>query len=350
MEKKTVKMKTVQKLTGFLRYKWTVAIYYIILILSSLVLIFVRFESAHISTEQLNALVKWGMVTTITIAVISLIVTYRFRSHIEKLYDTIRAIADGDFVVAVNTQTGDDESIVYKNLSRVAQELRGNQKEIQQFTNEFLHEIKTPITAIHGFADHLIETGRDIEPPERMRFLQLISDESIRLADLSQKSLLLAKLDASQIIPDKQSYDLGEQIKQCTILLFPEIEKKDIEIDIDVEGLRYYGNPEYMEQVWLNLIGNAIKFTPEHGEVAIRGIAGENEVTVSVGDSGPGMDEETRAHVFDKYYQGSSGKKLGGNGIGLSIVHRIVTLCAGSIEITSEVSQGSTFTVTLPTP
>lgn len=343
-----MKKKTVQSLTRFLKYKRTQLVHCGIILLSILTITIVHFNYIQMSIAQLETLTKWGSIAAIIISVAFMAATYKFRSQIEKLYDTIRAIADGDFVVAINTKGSD--SLVYKNLSRVAEELQGTKQEMQQFTNEFLHEVKTPITAIHGFAEHLIETGQDIETPERMRYLKIISDESIRLADLSQKSLLLAKLDACQIIADKRSYDLGEQIKLCTILLFPEIEKKNIELNVDVEGLQYCGNPEYMEQVWINLIGNAVKFTPEHGEVSINGYSDESGITIKISDSGPGIDEETRAHIFEKYYQGASGRKIGGNGIGLSIVHRIITLCSGSIEISSEENVGSTFTVFLPMP
>lgn len=281
-------------------------------------------------------------------ALISCVFLCIFRKRIYNLLDTLQAVADGNFVIAVDIEADDEYGVAYKNLGRVVKELKGSKQEMQQFTNEFLHEFKTPITAIHGFAEYLISTGEDIETPERMKYLQIIADESIRLSDLSQKNLMLSKVDACQIITNKVEYDLGEQIKRCIILLFPKIEKKNIELELDVENLTYYGNAELMEQVWLNLISNAIKFTPENGEISIKGNADDEGITLTFTDTGAGMNEETQKHIFEKYYQGTEGRSKGGNGIGLSIVHRIVTLCQGSIEVESRENVGSTFIVFLP--
>lgn len=340
--------KLLNKLVPLLSYEWAFIAHIAVIISSVITFLLMVFGDSCLDEAQVRFLLRLSPFLVLVATLSSLIFMVKFRSRIDKLFETIKSVADGDFVVAVNTKDNSEYGTAYKNLSRVVEELRGSKEKMQQFTNEFLHEIRTPITAIHGFAEYLVETGREIESPERMRYLQIISDESIRLSDLSQKTLMLAKLDACQIVTDKQAFDLGEQIKRCTILLLSQIEKKHIELEMDVEGLTYYGNAEFMEQVWLNLIGNAIKFTPDYGEIAIRGAANEAGITLSITDSGSGMDEETKAHIFEKYYQGAPGRKAGGNGIGLSIVHRIVKLCGGTIEITSEEDVGSTFTVFLP--
>ena len=103
-----------------------------------------------------------------------------------------------------------------------------------------------------------------------------------------------------------------------------------------------------MRHVWLNLLGNAVKYTPEGGEISVTLQTGPEEITVQVSDTGIGMSEEVQAHVFDKYYQGEQERDGKGLGLGLSIVHRIVELCGGSVEVNSMKEQGSTFTVHLP--
>ena len=271
-----------------------------------------------------------------------------FRGRINRILNTLQAIADGNLIITVDTNDDSECGIAYKNLSRVVNELKGSKREMQQFTNDFLHEFKTPITAIHGFAEHLISTGENIETPERMKFLKIIADESMRLSELSQKSLMLAKVEACEIITDKTEFDLSEQIKHCAILLLPQIEKKKIELDLDVENLTYCGDAELMEQVWINLISNAIKFTPEHGEISIKGFTSDDGITLTFSDSGSGMDSETCRRAFEKHYQGENSRNKGGYGIGLSIVHRITELCGGSITVESTENVGSTFTVFLP--
>ena len=343
-----MKAKYMKKYLSLLNFEWTLVWHIGILILAIVSLVVMRSGNVILNEEEVSVLFEVGPVLVIIETLLSAFIIVKFRSRVDKVFDTIKSIADGDFVVAVNTKATGEYGAAYTNLSRVAEELRGSKEEMQQFTNEFLHEIKTPITAIHGFAEHLLETGEGIETPERMRYLEIISQESIRLSELSQKTLMLAKVDACQIVTDKKDYDLSEQIKHCIILMLAQIEKKHIELDVDVEGLRYYGNAEFMEQVWLNLIGNAIKFTPEHGELSIKGSSDEKGITLSFTDSGAGMDEETQAHIFEKYYQGASGRKAGGNGIGLSIVYRIVKLCGGEVTVSSTENVGSTFTVFLP--
>lgn len=343
-----MKEKLTKKYLSFLNFEWTLVWHVGILIFSVLTLVLLESGDVALSEEQIHIIFEVSPILVIIGTLLSGFFIVKFRRRVDKVFDTIKSIADGDFVVAVNTKDKSQYGAAYTNLSRVAEELRGSKEKMQQFTNEFLHEIKTPITAIHGFAEHLLETGKGIESPERMQYLKIISQESIRLSELAQKTLMLAKVDACQIVTDKTEYDLSEQIKHCIILMLAQIDEKHIELDVDIEGLRYYGNPEFMEQVWLNLIGNAIKFTPEHGEVAIKGSLDKKGITLSFTDSGAGMDVETQAHIFEKYYQGASGRKAGGNGIGLSIVYRIVKLCGGSVTVSSTENVGSTFTVFLP--
>lgn len=343
-----MKNRLLNKILSLLNFEWAFLNHILVMLLSVASLLLMLFYDFSLNKAQIRFLLRLSPILVLIAAFSSLLIMIKFRSRIDKLFEAIKSVADGEFRVTVNAKDNSEYGAAYKNLSRVVDELKGSKEEMQQFTNELLHEIKTPITAISGFAEHLIETGEGIESPERMRYLQIIADESLRVSDLSQKTLMLAKVDACQIVTDKLEYNLGEQIKRCTILMLREIEKKSIELDMSVEGLTYYGNPEFMEQVWLNLIGNAVKFTPENGEISIRGTSDENGITLTFTDNGPGMDEETQEHLFEKYYQGKSGRKTGGNGIGLSIVYRIVTLCGGRITVTSNENMGSTFTVFLP--
>ena len=239
-----------------------------------------------------------------------------------------------------------------KAFMRISTAWYGNWKktksEMDNFVNEFSHEFKTPITSIYGFSQFLLETGEGIESPERMKYLQVIADESLRLSDLSQKTLLLSKVEACEIITDKENYSLDEQLKHCTIILLPDMEKKKIHIDMDVPEISYYGNAELLSHVWINLLGNAVKFTPENGEIEIKARESAEQIRVEIADNGLGMDDETTAHVFDRYYQSPDGHKKGGNGIGLAIAQRIIVLCGGTIEVKSQLGSGSVFRVTLP--
>lgn len=297
-----------------------------------------------------NALLMLAVIPPMAIAtgLTTAITMHSIRKKLNVLLNGIQLVADGNLDVRLEARGAEEYSIVYENFNLMVKELKGTKAQMEQFTNDFSHEFKTPITSIRGFAQYLVETGEGIESPERMQYLQVIADESQRLSELSQNTLMLSKVEACQIITDKEEFDLSEQVKRCTILLLPQIEKKKINLELDLPEIPYYGNPELLEQVWLNLINNAIKFTPENGEISLTAGYEGNAIFVSTSDSGIGMDSETTAHIFEKYYQGSTGRAKGGNGIGLSIVHRIVTLCGGRVEVTSSPGAGSSFKVFLP--
>lgn len=123
--------------------------------------------------------------------------------------------------VVLNAKGAEEYNLIYDNFNRMGKELKSTKEEMQSFVNEFSHEFKTPITSISGFAQYLLSTGDGIESPERIQYLQVIYNEFIRLSELSQSTLLLSKMEACQIIAEKQSFDLSEQIKHCTILLLP---------------------------------------------------------------------------------------------------------------------------------
>lgn len=297
-----------------------------------------------------NALLMLAVIPPMAIAtgLTTAITMHSIRKKLNVLLNGIQSVADGNLDVRLEAKGAEEYSIVYENFNLMVKELKGTKAQMEQFTNDFSHEFKTPITSIRGFAQYLVETGEGIESPERMQYLQVIADESQRLSELSQNTLTLSKVEACQIITDKEEFDLSEQVKRCTILLLPQIEKKKINLELDLPEIPYYGNPELLEQVWLNLINNAIKFTPENGEISLTAGYEGNAIFVRTSDSGIGMDSETTAHIFEKFYQGSTGRAKGGNGIGLSIVHRIVTLCGGHVEVTSSPGAGSSFKVFLP--
>ena len=123
--------------------------------------------------------------------------------------------------------------------------------------------------------------------------------------------------------------------------------KKNLELDIRLEDVVYYGNDELLMQVWLNLLSNAIKFTPEGGSITIQ-LTQTNIIKAVIRDTGIGMDAETAKHIFDKFYQGDTSRKSEGNGLGLAIVNRIIKLCSGTIQTDTAPGEGTSFTVCLP--
>ena len=216
----------------------------------------------------------------------------------------------------------------------------------EDFVNSYSHEFKTPITAIKGFAELLSEP--DLTEEERQQYLRIIQDESARLAELTNRTLLLTKLQSQRFLPDQTTFSLDEQIRRCAILLSHSWEEKNLTFSAELETVDCTGSEELLRQVWLNLLNNAIRYTPPGGEIGVELKRTGREAAVRVWDTGAGMTAEVQAHIFEKYYQGDPSEKKQGLGLGLSIVHRIVELSGGRIEVASQPQQGSSFTVYLP--
>ena len=236
--------------------------------------------------------------------------------------------------------------LLIRNFNEMAQELRGIELFRNDFINNFSHEFKTPIISIRGFAHELRQEGLTDEM--RAEYARIIEEESDRLARLSSNVLTLSKLENQQIVTGQTDFYLDEQIRQCILTLESDWTSKELEIIPELEPLLYHGNEEMLALIWRNLLGNAIKFTPQGGCIRITMQTSPHDVTVAVADNGIGMSREVMARIFEKFYQGDLSHAHAGYGIGLSLVGRVIHLVGGKIFVDSEESKGSTFTVILP--
>lgn len=342
-------MKKNNKLFSLYRMKWVFALSTIVVIGSVMCFGFITF--LFLGLDYTSAIYMLGMILPMELVVGGCIffILKGMEKKLTPLLSALENVSNGELDVKLDVREAGEYEKIYIGFNNMVEELKRTKTEMQNFINEFTHEFKTPITSISGFADYLYETGNGIESEERMQYLKMISEQSYRLSKLSQNSLLLSKVESCQIITDKETFSLSEQLKSCAILLLKQIEEKNITLNIPEDiKVEYYGNEELMEQVWINLLTNAIKFTPVKGEITITEKDSKNEVQISISDNGIGMSEETITHVFEKYYQNDSVSFVKGNGIGLAITKRIVDLCGGIIKIDSKLNEGSTFTVILP--
>lgn len=265
----------------------------------------------------------------------------------EMIHATER-IAKGDFKVHIQESFDKDSDfgILQRSFNNMVRELDGTEMFRNDFINNFSHEFKTPIVSIQGFA-HQLQAG-GLTPEEEQEYIRIIATESDRLAKMATNILLLSKLENQAIVTDKTEFFLDEQIRTCLLLLEKQWSAKDIELNIDLDEVKYCFNEAMLSHVWVNLFSNAIKFTPQSGTVSCSLRQNKNHVIVTISDTGCGIDENTQKHIFEKFYQGDTSHADDGNGIGLTIVGRILVLCKGDIRVDSQPGMGSTFTVTLP--
>lgn len=270
-----------------------------------------------------------------------------FMKPINEIISATNKVAKGDFSIRLDEENVEHE-IRDMNVSfnKMVKELSS----IETLRNDFIvnvsHEFKTPIAAIEGYATLLQDS--DLTENEKREYAKIILDSTKQLSSLSGNILKLSKLETQEIIPDKKYFCLDEQLRQALLLLESQWSKKNIDIDMDLKTTHYYGSEDLLMQVWLNIFGNAIKFTPQNGLIITRLTNTPEGICVTISDNGIGMSEEVQSRIFDKFYQEDKSRHFKGNGLGLALVKKILDLCKCEISVSSKVGEGTTFTIYLP--
>ena len=279
-------------------------------------------------------------------AVVTIFFSKWFFDPIKKLRNAMGKVADGDFSVRLKTESSSKEiQEVYSGFNLMAHELTSTEILQSDFVSNVSHEFKTPINAIEGYTTLL--QGCEHLDEEHQEYVEKILFNTTRLSRMVGNILLLSKIENQEIQTHQTSFRLDEQIRQSIVALESAWTSKDLELDVDLEDITYTGNESLMHHVWDNLIGNAIKFNPQCGLLKISLKKEKENVIFAVTDSGPGISEEAIKHLFDKFYQADTTRKEEGNGLGLALVKRILTIVGGDISAENLAGGGCTFTVKL---
>ena len=272
---------------------------------------------------------------------------YMVDRPVKRITQAAEKIMQGDFSVRIEPLHGagvEGFNQIIEAMNRMARELSGTETLRTDFIANVSHELKTPLAVMGNYAAMLQRPG--ITEAEKNEYARAISDAARRLAQLITNILKLNKLENQQIFPQVAEYDLGEQLCESLLQFEDAWEKKDLNIETDIqEDVRIRSDGELLGLVWNNLISNAVKFTPAGGTVSV-GLRTEGQyVVVSVSDTGCGMKPEVGCRIFEKFYQGDTSHATQGNGLGLALVKRVVDILGGQIGVQSVYGQGSTFTV-----
>lgn len=306
------------------------------------------------SSRNENTIIRLFLTVLILVLVIgSLLILIAARYLVKPLKIMTRAtkrLAKGDFDVELRIKRKDEFGTLARSFNEMAGELKQLEQMRQDFVSNVSHEIQSPLTSITGFTKAL-KNSNLIPEENRIHYLDIILKESERLSRLSDNLLKLASLESEHHPFVLQTYNLDEQIRQIVVSIEPLWLAKDIRIDLQMpSALKITADHDQLSQVWMNLLGNSIKFTPDGGQIIVV-IDYKNEgYTIAITDSGIGIAPEDLKHIFERFYKTdrSRDRTVNGSGLGLAIVKKIVSLHHGSIEVRSEVGQGTTFTVKLP--
>ena len=270
-------------------------------------------------------------------------------SPITKVVAQMNRLASGDFKARLSFNKRVSGLPVFsditKGFNKMAQELENTEMLRSDFINNFSHEFKTPIVSIAGFAKLL--KRENIPQETKEEYVNIIEEESLRLSYMATNVLNLTKVENQTILTDTAKFNLSEQLRSCVLILENKWAKKNIDFNLDFTEHDITANEELLKQVWINLIDNAIKFSPEKEMVgiSIRGFG--DDLKIAVSNKGQAISEEDKVKIFRKFYQADVSHSSEGNGVGLAIVKRITELHKGSVDVESK-DDVNTFTVTIP--
>lgn len=310
--------------------------------------LFIKFNLGELGTI-IGGLFKTQLFIVLICGALLIVLSVRYIVRpIQHLTRATKEMAKGDFNIHVKTNRKDEIGQLTTSFNHMAHELGMLEKIRRQFVSDVSHEIQSPLTSIKGFTQAL--KNKKMDEATRIQLLEIIESESNRLSRLSEGLLQLSTLEYEHLQLNKHRFRLDEQIRNVIISLEPQWSIKQLAIDLEIEEIFITADEDKLNQIWANLIGNSIKFTEEHGNIQVRGRVSNRNIQISIIDSGAGIEAEELHDIFKPFYKVDKSRDttIGGNGIGLSIVKRIIELHHSQIHVESKVGEGTTFTITFP--
>jgi len=273
------------------------------------------------------------------------LVAYKMSKPITQLTKANRQVQSGDFDVKLAADVPGEVGELILSFNSMTDALSRTAYIQKDFISSVSHEFRTPIASIKGYAHLLKMPG--LTPEQQQEYVDCIARESDRLSRLSETLLRLSALEQQKSPASLSSFSLDEQVRQVILRQEPAWGAKDIDWQLDMQEINIISDEGLLSHVWMNIIQNAIKFSPEGGVNEIR-VYNSDTAVVEIPDHGPGMDETTLSRIFDRFYQADSSRSHEGVGLGLCLVKRILDMLGGSVKVRSKVGEGSTFLVSIP--
>lgn len=290
-----------------------------------------------------------GIISLVVASAVTAVTSKISLMHVNRIVDQMNRLASGDFKARLNIGKPISKhptvAEVTESFNKMAEELENTEMLRGDFINNFSHEFKTPIVSIAGFAK-LLKKG-NLTEEQKQEYIDIIEKESLRLSDMATNVLNLTKYENQAILTDITNFNLSEQLRSSILALEGKWVKKNIDFNLVFEEYRISANQDMLKHVWINLIDNAVKFSPDGGTVEISVRLENGMYSVSVQNEGKEISEEQQQKIFNKFYQGDESHASEGNGIGLALVKSVVKLHKGEVSVNSK-NGYTVFTVKLP--
>ena len=313
-----------------------------------------------IATLRNSYLLKTGsklfIITLLLAFFLGIMSIWLITKYLRKIIHTVNQFEQGNLQVRIPVKSNHELGGLSETFNRMADTLLKNidqLKEVDHLRKELIanisHDLRTPLSVIHGYVETLVLKKDNIKPEEEEKYLKVILKSTDRLKDLVADLFQLSRLEARQVEPDMETFAIAELINDLAAKYQLLADDKKISIEINIENKTALVNADLalMERVLQNLLDNAILHTPENGQVDLSLTTIKNNVEVSVSNTGEGISTDDIHHIFDRYYTGSSKGKTG-SGLGLAIVKSILELHNSVINVKSKLQERTTFFFQLP--
>ena len=300
----------------------------------------------------LRPLIYAGSLAVLLAVLLAVVIARSVARPLGTMAGAAEAIARGDYDQRVPQEGPDEVQRVAGSFNSMAAQVKATQQAQRDFVANVSHDLKTPLTAISGWSQALLDGAADA-PEERQRAAETIYAEADRMSRLVNELLDLARLESGQLQMNMRSVDLGDILADVYRSQLPRARAKSIDMEVDaVREALVAGDPDRLAQIFTNLVDNALAYTPPGGAVRLATRTNGNWVEGSVTDTGPGIPDEELPRVFERFYRLEKSRareeRGRGSGLGLAIVHELVTAHGGVISVSSQVGRGTAFIVRLP--
>ncbi|MFD1863113.1 sensor histidine kinase [Planococcus chinensis] len=308
--------------------------------------LFIRPDTKLVATDIHSVLIGFVAAIALVIIIGMLWMARQLTRPIVQLTEATKHIARENFSYPLDIRRNDEIGQLSESFNLMQNQLKHNDLARKSFISNVSHDFQSPLMNIQGYADLL--KADDLPDADRLAYTAIIDQEAKRLSSLTRQLLLLTSLDQGAYPMKAEEFALDEQLKGAVRKYRWRLEEEDINLSYHLAPTRFRGDAELLENVWENLLTNAIKYNKPGGSIEIGLHSDEESVQVSFKDTGVGISEEALGQLFDRFYRGDAARNTDGTGLGLSIVHQVVTLHHGKIDVKSKPGDGSEFIITLP--
>jgi len=309
-----------------------------------------RSQALSVWTDFARPFIWAGLVALAVSIVIAVVLARSVYIPVRHVTNAAEEIARGNYEQEVPVDGPKEVRGLAQSFNQMSKEVKRSQQMLRDFVADVSHELRSPLTSIKGFAQAIVDgtaKGKDAQ----LKAAVVIEDESKRMMRLVEELLEFSRLESGQIKMASEQVDLKDLLQQCYEIFLLRAEEKGINLTIAVEPMpSVTGDIDRLEQVFSNLLDNALKHTPSRGDVTITARQpNTTSVEISITDTGPGISAEQMRHVFERFYKADPSAGKAGAGLGLAIARQIVLAHGGNINARSSVGKGTEFLVSLPT-